>query len=226
VVGKPGPEGGNADLWILEPGGKDRQFTDTPAHEGSPVWSPDGSRIAFVSNPDGHYDLYTKTVSGGKTESLFKSSYPKYPADWSRDGKYMLMTTLSPGTHSDVWCLALNEHRAAPLLDTVYNEASATFSPDGRWLAYQSDETMRNEIYVQAFEGLTNGTKRRWKISNSGGALAFDEPKVLFQTRPIPGQWNLYDVSPDGQTFLLNVPLEWSDASPLTVDTGWMTRMR
>jgi Tol biopolymer transport system component len=257
VVGKPGPEGGNADLWILQPGGKATQFTDTPAHEGSPVWSPDGSRIAYVANPDGNYDLYTKTLSGGKAEPLFKSPYPKYPADWSRDGKYLLMTTLSPGTHSDVWCLALNEHRAAPVLDTVYNEATAAFSPDGKWLAYQSDETMRNEVYVQPFEGLTNGTKRRWKISTSGGALArwradgqelfyitasgrmmvvavhpqggefaFDEPKVLFQTRPIPGEWNLYDVSPDGQTFLLNVPLEWSTASPLTVDTGWMTKMR
>jgi len=257
VVGKPGPEGGNADLWILEPSGKATQFTDTPAHEGAPVWSPDGSRIAYVSNPDGNYDLYTKTLSGGKAEPLFKSPYPKYPSDWSRDGKYLLLTTISPGTHSDVWCLALNEHRAAPVLDTIYNESSATFSPDGKWLAYQSDETMRNEVYVQPFEGLTDGTKRRWKVSTSGGAMvrwradgqelfyitasgrmmavalhpqggefAFDEPKVLFQTRPIPGEWNLYDVSPDGQTFLLNVPLEWSNASPLTVDTGWVTRMR
>jgi hypothetical protein len=116
---------------------------------------------------------------------------------------------------------------------------------------------MRNEVYVQPFEGLTDGTKRRWKISSSGGALArwradgqelfymtasgrlmavavhpedgefaFDEPKVLFQTRPIPGVWNLYDVSPDGQTFLLNLPLEWFNASPLTVDTGWTRRLR
>jgi len=257
VAGRPGPAGGNADLWILEPSGKATQFTDTPAHEGSPVWSPDGSRIAYVSNPDGHYDLYTKTVSGGKVEPLFKSPYPKYPTDWSRDGKYLLMTTLNPGTHSDVWCLALSEHRAAPLLDTVHFESYATFSPAEKWLAYQSDESMRNEVYVQPFEGLTDGTKRRWKISSSGGALphwradgqeifymtssgrmmmvavhpqgaefAFEEPKFLFQTRPIPGQWNLYDVSPDGQTFLLNVPLEWSNASPLTVDTDWMTRLR
>jgi hypothetical protein len=63
-------------------------------------------------------------------------------------------------------------------------------------------------------------------VHPQGGEFAVDEPKVLFQTRPIPGQWNLYDVSPDGQTFLLNVPLEWSAASPLTVDTGWMTRLR
>jgi eukaryotic-like serine/threonine-protein kinase len=256
VAGKPAVDGGNADLWILQPNGNVTQFTNTAAHEGYPIWSPDGSRILYASNVEGRYDLFIKPVSGGSVEPLFKSSYSKYPSDWSRDGKTLLMTVPNPGTHGDIWALALNERRAAPILQTIYLEASATLSPNGRWLAYQSDETGRNEVYVQPFEGLTDGTKRRWKVSTNGGALAhwradgremfyvtssgrlmavalhatggefgFDEPKLLFQTRPIPGEWNLYDVSPDGQTFLLNLPLEWSDASPLTVDTGWTTRL-
>jgi Tol biopolymer transport system component len=258
VAARQGLEKGNADLWILDRGGKATQFTDTPTMEGSPVWAPDGSRIAYVANPDGHYDLYTKTVNGGRVEPLFTSPYPKFPRDWSRDGKYLLMTTLSSGTHKDIWCLALNERRAAPVLDTVYGEDYATLSPDGKWMAYQSDETTRSEVYVQAFGGLTGGAARSWKISSSGGALArwradgrelfyvtasgrmmavtvhaqggefaFDQPTCLFQSRPIPGEWkyNLYDVSPDGQTFIMSVPAQ-SNALPLTVDTDWMTRLR
>lgn len=258
AASKPGAAG-NAHIWILQSDGKGSQFTDSPAIEADPVWSPDGSRLVYVSNVDGHYDLYTKPLSGGRSEPLLKSPYPKFPRDWSRDGKYLMFTTLDPGTHTDIWGMTLTDHHAAPVLDTVYSEDYATLSPNGKWLAYQSDESMRNEIYVQSFEGLTNGTKRRWKISDSGGALArwrsdgeelffvtasgrmmavavhpedgdftFDTPRFLFQARPIPGvwKWSLYDVAPDGRTFVMSVPLEWSSASPLTVDTGWMARLQ
>jgi Tol biopolymer transport system component len=257
AAAKPSPDGGSTNLWIVDRSGKATPFTDTPDREGPPVWSPDGSHIVFASNQDRSYDLYTKAVTGGRAEPLFKSPLPKFPRDWSRDGRYLLMSVLDPGTHGDIWGLALSEHRAAPIVDTVYMEDYPALSPDGKWLAYQSDETSRNEVYVQPFDGLTDGTKRRWKISNGGGGLvhwsadgqelfymtasgrlmvvavhaqggefAFGEPRLLFQTRPIPGQWNFYDVSPDGQTFLMNIPLEWSSSSPLTVDTGWMSRLR
>jgi len=154
--------------------------------------------------------------------------------------------------------MSLGDHKTAPILDTVYAEGFATLSPDGKWVAYQSDQSGRNEVYVQSFDGLNNGTKRRWMVSNKGGGLPrwrFDsselfymmtdgrvmsvplhatgdggidagQPQMLFQTRPVPKTWNLYDVSPDGQRFSLNIPLEWTSAAPITVITNWTEKLK
>jgi Tol biopolymer transport system component len=258
VVARIGPDGVNADLWILDAAGNATQFTSTPQHEGSPIWSPDGSKIAFFSNPEGVYDIYVKPVSGeGKAELYCKSALPKYPTDWSRDGRYILLGVISPGTRSDVWAISTADRKAAPILDTIASEDFATLSPDGKWLAFQSDQSGRYEIYVQPFEGVTAGTKRRWQISSGGGALPrwrgdgaemfyitsggrmmavglhpadddfqFEQAHMLFQTRPIPNTWNFYDVSADGQRFLLNLPLEWSSAAPITVVTNWTEKLK
>jgi Tol biopolymer transport system component len=258
AVAKFGPDGVNADLWILDAAGNLTQFTSTPQHEGSPVWSPDGSRIAFFSNPEGVYDIYVKPVKGeGRAELFYKSALPKYPTDWSRDGRYILFGVISPGTRSDVWAISTADRKAAPILDTIYAESSAALSPDGKWLAFQSDQSGRNEVYVQPFEGATAGTRRRWMVSSGGGGLPrwradgaemfymtsggrmmavalhpaggefqFEQPHMLFQTRPIPDTWNLYDVSPDGQRFLLILPLEWSSAAPITVVTNWTEKLK
>ena len=258
AVAKLGPDGVTADLWILDAAGNATQFTATPKHEGSPVWSPDGSKIAFFSNPEGVYDIYVKPVNGeGRAELFYKSTLPKYPTDWSRDGRYILFGVISPNTRLDVWAIATADRKAAPILDTIYSEGFAALSPDGKWLAFQSDQSGRNEVYVQPFEGATAGTKRRWLVSLGGGGLPrwrgdgaemfymtsggrmmavalhpaggdfqFDPPHMLFQTRPIPETWNLYDVSPDGQRFLLNLPLEWSSAAPITVVTNWTEKLK
>jgi Tol biopolymer transport system component len=258
VVAKLGPDHKNADLWMLDSGGVSR-FTDTPWHEGSPIWSPDGSRIVYFSNQEGGiYNLYAKAVNGGKTELLFKNSARKFPTDWSKDGKYILFGSMTAeGTRLDIWGLTMPGKQAAPIVDTVYNEGSASLSPDGKFMSFQSDESRRIEVYVQLFEGLSDGTKPRWQVSKGGGGLpqwradggelfyitpsgrmmatavhtnggkfSFDEPHMLFQTRPVPGTWNFFDVTPDGQRFLMNLPLEWSEASPINVLTNWTEEIK
>jgi Tol biopolymer transport system component len=264
AVGKLGPDGKNADLWLVDADGSATQFTDTPAHEGSPVWSPDGTRLAFyiLGKAEGNFDLYVKPVNGGKLEPIYKSDAMKYPTDWSRDGAYLLFTKIVPGAKADVWGLSLSdrrgaERRAGPILDTIHTECYAALSPDGRWLAYQSDESGRNEVIVQSFDGLVPGTKRRWTVSEGGGGLPrwrgdgkeifyltangrmmvasvhptdtefqFDPPHMLFQTQPIPKIWNLYDVAPDGQRFLVNLPLELSNTSSIAVVTSWTEKLK
>ena len=264
VVAKLGPDGKNADLWLLDADGSATQFTDTPVHEGSPVWSPDGTRVAFfiMGKAEGNFDVYTKPVNGGKVEPLYKSDLAKYPTDWSRDGRYLFFTTISPGSKSDIWAVTTSDRRpgdrhAGPILDTIHTEAYAVLSPDGQWLAYQSDESGINEVYVQPFDGIASGTKRRWTISEGGGGLPrwrgdgkeiffltytgrvmatsvhpvnndfqFDAPHMLFQTQPLPKLWNLYDVAPDGQRFLLNLPLELSNTSSIAVVTSWTEKLK
>ena len=252
-----GPDGVHANLWIADQAGHATQFTDTPAHEGSPVWSPDSSHIAYFSNQEVTYDIYTSPVDGsGKPQLVFRNTLPKDPTDWSRDGRYILFDMLGEGTGLDVWAVSLADRRAAPLVDTVYSESHAALSPDGKWLAFQSDESRRNEVYVQPFDGLAGGTRRRWQVSSSGGALphwradgkelfymttsgqlmavplhpqddefAFDPPQLLFQVRPLPNNWNLYDATPDGMRFLINVPVEWSN-SPINIWTAWTEKLK
>lgn len=164
--------GKRASLWLVDGAGGTTQFDSSPAHEGSPIWSPDGARIAFFAERDDSFDLYVKaTAPGAKTELLFSNALPKYPTDWSRDGRRLLFGSISNGTRSDIWTYSFAERRATPLLATVYAEASGALSPDQKWFAFQSDESGRDEVYVQAFDPASPGAARRWLVSTRGGSL-------------------------------------------------------
>jgi len=169
----------------------------------------------------------------------------------------IIFTAEGVGTHLDIWGFSVGDRRAAPILATIFSEAFASISPNGKWMAYQSDESGRNEVYVQSFDGLNNDTKRRWKVSEDGGlphwrsdggelfymtsdgrvmsvsirvgadgGLESGQPQKFFQARPIPKYWNLFDASPDGQRFLVNIPLEWTSALPITVVTNWTEKLK
>ena len=144
--------------------------------DAHPVWSPDGSHIIFCSNRDGPYNLYQKRADGATEEQvLLKSSEDKYPTSWLRDGRFLLYTMVNPKTKADIWVLPLEGARKPlPFLITEFNERQARFSPDGRWVAYTSDESGQDEIYVRSFSLKSDGTAMeaggRWQISVGSGA--------------------------------------------------------
>ena len=135
---------GNADLWLLD-GPRTSRFTFDAALDRLPIWSPAGTRIAFDSNRTGTRDLYLKAAGGaGAEEVLVASPQIKGATDWSADGRFLLYHSIDPQTSSDLWVLPLEGDRTPGVfLKTPFAERDGTFSPDGRWVAYQSSRRTR-----------------------------------------------------------------------------------
>jgi Tol biopolymer transport system component len=103
IVAKAGPDGGTAHLWLLDASGGAEQMTDGTMHEGSPIWSPDGSRIAHFGKQGDAYDIFVRAAKvGSKAELMLKGTDKKFPTDWSHDGRYIVFTTEGVGTHFDL----------------------------------------------------------------------------------------------------------------------------
>jgi eukaryotic-like serine/threonine-protein kinase len=167
---------GNLNIWVL---GLDRgsasPFTlDSTGHNFAPVWSADGTRLVFASSRSGHQGLYQKSASGAEDEQLLLPTAPNFtfPTDWSQDGRFVSYTVQQPGTKYDLWILPLEgDRKPFPFLQTPFSEMYGHFSPDGRWLAYSSDESGRWEVYIRAFH--QTGSGGQWQISNQGGTHPF-----------------------------------------------------
>ncbi len=183
AVARRMPGGSKANLWLLDltRNGVAPKFTFGGAQDFDPVWSPDGSRLVFSSNRDGVVlNLYRKVASGARDEEiLLKSDRPKFPSSWSRDGRFLLYSVVEPKTRSDLWILPVPTGTAGagtPVLfqGSAANETDGQFSPDGRWIAYVSDESGRNEVYVREFvlgaDGKPEATAHRL-VSNGGGSV-------------------------------------------------------
>jgi len=257
---------GNVDVWTYDitRGLRTRLTFDGGA---SPVWSPDGRTIAFTSNRKGHLDLYRKSADGaGADELLYADDQDKTPTSWSPDGKILLYHTNTLKTGYDIWALPLTPERpgaplrAAPLLQTPFGEASAQFSPDGRWIAYASNESQRIELYIMAFPVPATGPGARRQISTAGvgpgpvrwrsdgrevfyvgpdGTFMAAEvttrgntidvgavrPLFRFGSAPV-GPGFQYDVSSDGQRFLVAVVPEQKSSQPLTLIANWPAALK
>jgi len=195
-----------------------------------PVWSPDGSRIAFSSARQNRaFDIYVMNANGAGGETrLITSDVRKVASDWSRDGNHLVFNHREPS--SDLGLLPVQSRSARPLVETPADEYSAQFSPDGRWIAYTSHETGRGEIFITAFPTPT----AKWQISTNGGRVARwrGDGRELFYLTPdhhltavelrtdgdapeivmakslfaanVKTEGLSYDVSRDGQRFLMN----------------------
>ena len=158
-------DGGNLDVWVSELArGTLTRLTTDEGFDGNPLWSPDGRRVAFASNRNGQPEVFWKSADGSGTAELLvtmdESVSSIYPYDWSPDGTTLFLHWTLPETGRDVGMVSMEGPGTwEPLIHTVAEEWAPTLSPDERWLAYTSDETGRNEVYVQRFRSLKTGAR-------------------------------------------------------------------
>ncbi|MGA7793131.1 MAG: protein kinase [Candidatus Acidiferrales bacterium] len=237
------------------------------------AWTPDGKRIAFESNKEGPQNIFWQLADGsGGLERLTTNDYPHYLLSWSSDGQLLSFVELNPATGRDIWVLRMGDPSASsgqvpsagsgqvrkvqPFLRTPFDETSPQFSPDGRWLAYISNESGRYEVYVQPYPGPGG----KWQISTEGGTepvwnpngrelfyrsgnnkmmaveiatqpgFVAGTPRMLFegQYAPAPLTFPNYDVSPDGQRFLMLKPVEQAESAltQINVVLNWFEELK
>jgi serine/threonine protein kinase len=249
-------DGRPSDIWQLDLSrGNRSRLTFDPQSDSEGVWSPDGHRIVFASNrgENGRSNLYiTSDNASGNDQKLAVVDADEIPTSWSRDGQYILIMRWTNG-RAGVWLLRPNiDSEAKPLLQSAaFDQGAGTFSPNGRFFAYMTNESGRYEVYVQSFPSSGN----KWPVSSGGGALplwredgrelfyltldgrvmsvdvktdgAFESgtPKQLFQTDIQPGPGLPYAVTPDGSRFLIKAPAE-DTSTPLVVVLNWTARLK
>jgi Tol biopolymer transport system component len=192
---------GNNDIWLLD-GTRATRFTFDPGPDIFPVWSPNGDRIVFDSSRMGRRNLYVKPSNlAGNEELLLESEQDKLAEAWSRDGRFLLYQSLDPQTSYDIWVLPMEgDRKPFVFLKTSFDERRAHFSPDGRWVAYRSNESGRYEIYVRPFNPASSGSSSeagpsgQWQVSTFGGM----DPRWRADGR------ELYYIAPD--SMLMAVP--------------------
>ena len=205
-------DGDGGDIWItdLATNASSRLTFNADDHNASPAWSPDGKRIAFASHRAGKFGLYVKNADNtGDEMRLFDDEFivgamGPQPSAWTVDGRAVLFSMMkSPATGTDVWLASVSaDHRLTPLLTERFYERFGQFSPDGKWIAYQSNETGSSDIYIRP----ASGTGGKWSVSTSGGTAPRwrADGRELFYTTV----GNLYavDVVAEGTTLRLGTP--------------------
>ncbi len=157
-------EGSVTDTWIHDIArDTDSRFTFGVEHR-DPAWTPDGKRIVYSGYKDGSMGLFWKPVDGSGPEERLVTA-DSYPWFWSPDGRFLLYSLQSNTTGEDVWVFSLDDRKTRPLFETPYDDEWAIFSPDGKWIAYNTNESGRDEVYLAPFPALSPRTR----VSTGGG---------------------------------------------------------
>jgi len=247
---------GNADIWMHDLArGLATRFTFDKAEDRTPLWTPDGGSLFFSRRNGPALEFYLKPATAGGAEKMITSiKVIGEVTDRSPDGRVIVLQTFGIGSNAawDLSVLSVPDGKLVPFRSTAFSETGGTLSPDGRWIAYVSNESGRFEVYVQPFPGPGG----RWQVSDGGGEgmrwradgrelyyvapggrimaveiqavgerFEVGPPRFLFQTKPprLPGAQ--YDPSPDGQRFLVNVSEE-DRSLPVTVVLNWLAGVR
>ncbi len=253
--------GSTRDVWIFDVGRSvPAKFTFDPSDDREPIWSPDGSRILFNSARKGSLDLYQKASSGaGNEEVLLADGFQKWPESVSPDGRFLLYAILGPAAapnSNDVWVLPLSgDRKPFPFVESpAFAELRSQFSPDGRWVAYASNESGRFEVYLKPFPGpggkflvsTAGGHDPRWRrdgkelfyvsekqmmavtVAATTTSVDVGAARPLFDlpTLPIEQGRAVYDVTADGQRFLVNVVEQQTGVTPITIVVNWPALLR
>ncbi|MFM9837983.1 MAG: hypothetical protein ACKVOQ_06945, partial [Cyclobacteriaceae bacterium] len=243
-----------SDIWIYDINrALWTRLTFDKAINRNPVWSPDGRTIAYGSSRNNKSDLYLRAANGeGEEELLFESNEDKVPFDWSPDGGFLAFHSVVGSI--DIRILPMSreaggERKPFVFLKTEFDERRAAFSPDGRWIAYQSDESGRNEVYVRPFPGpggkwqvsAGGGTRPRWRADGKGlfylgenlklmtaevraGASSVEiaSVKPLFTIGGLSASSvTVFNVTADGQRFLVETNAGNEKSPPLTLVVNW-----
>ena len=147
--------GNTEDLWLYDLTRGTSSRLTAESNTSFPVWTPDGRRLTLASAKDGAYEIFWRPVDGSAPdERLLSGSWPNYPFSWSPDGKVLAFVSVNPTTFQDIRVLDVDrKDTSQPFLETQFREGGPAFSPDGRWIAYVSDESGHFEIYVRPFPG-------------------------------------------------------------------------
>ncbi|HYB53119.1 MAG TPA: protein kinase [Thermoanaerobaculia bacterium] len=248
-------EGQHQSIWMydLARGSKTR-FSQGTADEGPLVWSPDGSRVAYGSARGGPSRLFVRPVGGeGSEQALLKTTNAEVPSSWSSDGRYIAYSAPGETTDWDVWILPLfGERKPFPFLQTNAREFFPVFSPDSKWIAYDSNDSGRDDVFVAPFPGpgqripisTAGGKEPSWRRDgkelfyidddgkmmavpiHSGATLEAGLPVPLFETRSRLSQIGRYDVTPDGQKFLVVTRVAEREIPPIAVVVNWMAGLK
>lgn len=256
AVAQGNRQGSQFDIWLVDwARNLSRRLTFDPAltPNGNVVWSSDGSRVAFASQRAGNRDIFQKNVNGVGTETpLLATPVDEWPEDWSEDGRYLAYgRNTAQGTTGAGGIFALplfGDRRPITIADTPFSDDEPRFSKDGRWVAYNSDESGTYQVYLVSFPAIDQkrqistdgGVQPRWRrdgkelfyLGLDGRIMAVDlridstidagVPRPLFNTRlsvdPIRDQ---FAVTADGQRFLVQVPVVVGSPTPISVLVNW-----